>query len=201
MKNINYIMNGVLAVAVVILFILHFTGGKQDKVTRTVSQGDEPAGILPIAYVNVDSLLLNYNYAKDLYEIQMKSQENARANLGQKMRDLEKEVMEFQRKLENNAFLTRQRAEEEQQRLRKKEQDLQEYDQRTANELMAESQKMSEILRDTLISQLKAFNMDNRFQVILSNTNGDNILIANDAYDITAEVIDIMNKNYSPANK
>jgi len=198
MKNINYIINGVLAVAVVILFILHFTGGKQGTVTRTISQGDESVSMLPIAYVNVDSLLLNYNYAKDLYEIQMKSQENARLNLSQKMRELEKEVQDFQRKVENNIFLSRERAEQEQLRLRKKDQDLQELDQRTANELMAESQRMSEMLRDTLVSQLKVFNQDKRFQIILSNTSGDNILISEDAYDITAELIEIMNKNYAP---
>lgn len=199
MKNINYIINGVLALAVVILFILHFTGNKQETVTRTISQGDESVTMLPIAYVNVDSLLLNYNYAKDLYEIQMKSQENARLNLSQKMRELEKEVQDFQRKVENNIFLSRERAEQEQLRLRKKDQDLQELDQRTANELMAESQRMSEMLRDSLVSQLKQFNQDKRFQIILSNTSGDNILIAEDAYDITAELIEIMNKNYAPA--
>ncbi|MDF9829183.1 OmpH family outer membrane protein [Parabacteroides sp. PF5-6] len=199
MKNINYIINGVLAVAVVILFVLHFTGNKQDTVTRTIAQGDEAVSILPIAYVNVDSLLLNYNYAKDLYEIQMKSQENARLNLSQKMKDLEKEVMDFQRKLENNIFLSRDRAEQEQMRLQKKQQDLQELDQRTANELMVESQRMSEMLRDTLVSQLKELNKDKRFQIILSNTSGDNILLSEDAYDITAELIEIMNKNYAPA--
>lgn len=198
MKNINYLINGVLAVAVVILFILHFSGGKQETVTRTIAQGDKPVNMLPVAYVNVDSLLLNYNYAKDLYEIQMKSQENARLNLNQKMRELEKEVGEFQRKLENNIFLTRERAEQEQLRLRKKEQDLQELDQRTANELMAESQRMSELLRDTLVSQLKELNKDKRFQIILSNTSGDNILLAEDAYDITAELIEVMNKSYAP---
>lgn len=199
MKNINYIINGVLAVAVVILFILHFTGSKQETVTRTIAQGDESVSILPIAYVNVDSLLLNYNYAKDLYEIQMRNQENARMNLSQKMKELEKEVMDFQRKVENNIFLSRERAEQEQMRLQKKDQELQALDQRTANELMAESQRMSEMLRDTLVSQLKELNKDKRFQIILSNTGGDNVLLSEDAYDITAELIEIMNKNYAPA--
>ncbi len=199
MKNINYIINGVLAVAVVVLFILHFTGNKQETVTKTISQGgDEPVNLLPVAYVNVDSLLLNYNYAKDLYEIQMKSEENARLNLNQKMRELEKEVVDFQRKIENNVFLTRERAAQEQQRLQKKEQDLQELNQRMTNELMSESQRMSELLRDTLVSQLKAFNKDRGFQIIMSNTGGDNILLAEDAYDITAELIEMMNKIYAP---
>lgn len=199
MKNINYIINGVLAVAVVVLFILHFSGSKSETVTKTFTPGDESVSTLPIAYVNVDSLLMNYNYAKDLYEMQVKSQENARLNISQKMRDLEKDATEFQRKLENNVFLSRERAEQEQQRLIKKERDLQELDNRSAQELMLEQQKMSETLRDTLISQLKIYNQDKGYQVILSNTGGDNILLANDAYDITSELIEIMNRSYSPA--
>ncbi|MDR2968578.1 MAG: OmpH family outer membrane protein [Tannerellaceae bacterium] len=198
MKNVSLIVNGVLAVAIIVLYILHFTGNKQETVTKTTFSGDEPTAMLPVAYVNVDSLLLNYNYAKDLYELQMKSEENARLNLNQKMRELEQEAQEFQRKIENNVFLTRERATQEQQRLRKKEQDLQVLSQQMTNDLMAESQKMSETLRDTLVSQLKSLNMDRRFQIILSNTNGDNILLAEDAYDITAELIETMNKLYAP---
>jgi outer membrane protein len=199
MKNINYIINGVLAVAIVVLYILYFMGNKQETVTKTISQDEGPATVLPVAYVNVDSLLLNYNYAKDLYEIQIRSEENARLNLSQKMKELEQEVLEFQRKVENNVFLTRERAAQEQQRLQKKDQDLQELNQRMTTELMTESQRMSELLRDTLVSQLKAFNKDRGYQIIMSNTNGDNILLAEDAYDITTELIDMMNKIYAPA--
>ncbi|MDH6341491.1 outer membrane protein [Parabacteroides sp. PFB2-12] len=200
MKNVNYIINGVLAVAVIILFILHFAGGNgvAESGARSGESGESLTGDLPIAYINVDSLLLNYNYAKDLTELQMKSHENARLNLTSKMRELEKEAAEFQRKVDNNAFLTRDRAEQEYQRIQKKNQDLQEQEQRTAMELESERLRMSETLRDTLVAQLKIFNMDKRYKVILSNTGGDNILLADDVYDITAEVIEQMNKNYSP---
>ena len=75
MKNINYIINGVLAVAVVILFVMQFSGKKETSVSSpAVSAGEGAiAGKLPIAYVNVDSLLENYNYAKDLNEIILKT--------------------------------------------------------------------------------------------------------------------------------
>ena len=69
MKNINYVINGVLAVAVVILYIMQFSGKKESSVTRTFASAGDTTALLPIAYVNVDSLLLNYNYSKDLNEI------------------------------------------------------------------------------------------------------------------------------------
>ena len=201
MKNINYIINGVLALAVVILFVLQFTGKKESGVTKTFTAEESASGLLPIAYVNVDSLLLNYNYSKDLNEIIIKKQENSRASVNQKLRSLQTEMQDFQRKVENNAFLTRGRAEQEQARLMKKQQELQDFDNRLAQELVSEQQRLNEQLRDTLVSQLRVYNKDKGYQVILSNTMGDNILLAGDAYDITKEVIEYLNKNYAPASK
>ena len=201
MKNISYIINGVLALAVVILFVLQFTGKKESGVTKTFTAEESASGLLPIAYVNVDSLLLNYNYSKDLNEIIIKKQENSRASVNQKLRSLQTEMQDFQRKVENNAFLTRERAEQEQARLMKKQQELQDFDNRLAQELVSEQQRLNEQLRDTLVSQLRVYNKDKGYQVILSNTMGDNILLAGDAYDITKEVIEYLNKNYAPASK
>ena len=122
MKNINYVINGVLAVAVVILFIMQFSDKKESTVTKTFASGEgDTTNLLPIAYVNVDSLLLNYNYFKDLNEQLLKKEENSRANVTQQARNLQNEVQEFYRKAENNAFLTRERAQQEQERLMKKE--------------------------------------------------------------------------------
>ncbi|RHJ91066.1 OmpH family outer membrane protein [Parabacteroides bouchesdurhonensis] len=201
MKNINYVINGVLAVAVVILFIMQFSDKKESSVTRTFTSGEDTTGILPIAYVNVDSLLQNYNYSKDLNEIILKKSENSRASITQKARSLQSEMQDFQRKVENNAFLTNERAEQEQRRLLNKQQELQNLDNQLAQELMAEQQRVSEQLRDTLVSQLRQFNRDKNFQVIFSNTVGDNILLAGDAYDITGELIEFLNRNYASPNK
>ncbi len=201
MKNINYVINGVLAVAVIILFILHFTGNKGGDVThRTFTAEGDSVGVLPVAYVNLDSLLLNYNYYQDLFEIVVKKEENARLNVNQEANKLEREIQEFQKKVENNAFLTRERAEQEQNRIMRKRQELEELNARLSQELMAEQQKMTEQLRDSLVGQLKVFNQNKKYQVIFSNSSGDNnILFAEDAYDITDEIIVFLNKNYSPS--
>ncbi len=202
MKNVNYIVNGVLAVAVVILFFLHFSDQKEsgEPVAFTSADGGVE-GSMPIAYINLDSLIQNYNFAKDLLEIQVKKQENARANINQQMRNLQKEAEDFQHKLENNAFLTRERAEQEQQRLMRKREELQELDNRTVNDLMLEQQKNNEHLRDTVVSQLKEFNKDKGYQVILSNSGGDNVLWADKSYDISSEFIKYLNKKYSAPAK
>ena len=155
MKNINYVVNGVLAIAVIILFVMQFSGKNETKAVKSISSGEASNGTMPVAYVNVDSLLENYNYAKDLNEIILKKSENSRASVNQKANSLRTEMQEFQRKIENNAFLTRERAEQEQQRLLQKQQELQELDARLSQELLTEQQKLNEQLRDTVVAQLK----------------------------------------------
>lgn len=198
MKNLSLIINAVLAIAVIVLFVKVFsTGAKGDKQVHVTSAEKGAYERLPIAYINVDSLLLNYNFAKDANESLIKKQEDSRLNINTKARQLQNEMAEFQRKLENNAFLSRERAEQEQTRLMKKQQDLQELDGQLSQQLMQVQQKMSEQLRDTINSFLKDYNKDNKYELILSNTSSDNILHAGDAYDITPEVTKLLNERFS----
>lgn len=198
MKNLSLIINAVLAIAVIVLFVKVFGGdAKTVKKQTVVNSENAELGQLPIAYINVDSLLLNYNFAKESNESLINKQEQSRLNINTKARQLQTEMSDFQRKLENNAFLSRERAEQEQTRLMKKQQDLQELDGQLSQQLMQVQQKMSEQLRDTINSFLKAYNKDNKYQMILSNTSSDNILHADKAYDITPEVTKMLNERYA----
>jgi len=151
---------------------------------------------MPVAYINIDSLLLNYSYSKDLNEILIRKRENAQATLTQKARQLDLEMQEFQRKHENNAFLSEQSFKSQQQALVKKQQDLQALEENLTQELMKEQQKMNEQLRDSIYKFLQTYNKDKKYQMIISNTMNDNIMVANPSYNITNEVVDILNKKY-----
>ncbi|MDD2474964.1 MAG: OmpH family outer membrane protein [Dysgonamonadaceae bacterium] len=199
MKN-NYVISGILAAALILLYILHFTSktnNSGDQIKYEFAAGDSVA--LPIAYINVDSLLMNYNFAKDLNEALMRIEENSRASLTQKERQVQTAAQEFQRKLENNAFLTQQRAEEEQRRIQKMGDDYQRMAQQLGNELGLEQQKLNIQLSDSIRGALQDFNKNKNFEVILSNTASDNILLAHPKYDITDDVIVYLNKRYGPA--
>ncbi|MCD7851663.1 OmpH family outer membrane protein [uncultured Parabacteroides sp.] len=200
MKNINYVINGVLAVAVIILFVMQFSGKKESTVTPAfTTEGDSTTNLLPVAYVNVDSLLANYNYSKDLNERVLKMQEDYRLDMTQRSNALRTELTDFQRKYEANAFLTQERAQQEGNRLQKKQQELQDYATKKEQELATKQMELNGQLRDTIVVQLEAFNKTKGYQIIFSNTMGDNILLANHAYDITAEFLEVLNKNYSSA--
>ncbi|MDR1600947.1 MAG: OmpH family outer membrane protein [Tannerella sp.] len=190
-------INGVLAVAVIILFIIQFSGHKivpgSDK--NVTSSSDSSS--LPIAYFHIDMLLQNYNFARDLDEQITRKQENARANVTQQMRNLESEVSEFRYKVQNSAFLTQARVDQEQERLMKKQQDIQMLDQKLTQDLLEENRRMNEQLRDTIMHHLKEYNSDKKYQVIISSDGTNPIFYADDVYDITDEVTEYLNKRWS----
>lgn len=192
MNKIQIVINVILVAAVATLFALHFASKSCEPAAQAVATSDN----MPMAYVNMDSLLLNYTFAQDVNEKLMKKQEDARLKLNTKARTLQNEMADFQRKLENNAFLSRERAEKEQQRLLKKQQELQDLEAKLTEEIMMENQKLNVQLADTLIQFMEEFNADGRYHMILSNTAKDNVIIAAEQYDVTNEVIEALNKRY-----
>ena len=186
MNKIQIVINVILVAAVATLFGLVLAGKKPASAEVTVNN---PTGVLPVAYLNVDSLLVNYTFAQEASDKLMSKQEDARVKMNTKLRTFQNEVADFQRKLENNGFLSRERAEQAQQKLAKKEQELQELEAKLTQDIMIENQKLNVQLADSLTNYLKEFNADGRSHVILSNTAKDNVLMAAEQYDITDEVV------------
>lgn len=196
-SNLSLALNAVLLLAVIILFFLVLgKNGQCTDQTEAKQVGSSNLSSLPMAYVNIDSLLLNYTFAKQANEALTKKQEDSRLTINSRQRELQGEMIEFQKKLENNAFLSRERAEQEQARLQKKQQDLQMMADRLSQQIIDQQQKMSEQLRDTINSFMKQYNKDGKYQLILSNTSNDNVLYAGKKYDITSEVVKKLNERY-----
>jgi outer membrane protein len=199
MKNANYIINGVLAVAVIVLFILHFSGEKRNK----LSGGDSFVGdstnqsLLPVAYIRTDSLLNNYKLFKDLNEASIKELENHRLDINQRKQRFEKEVQDFQQRVQLNAYITQERVNQEGSRLEKTRNDLERYAAQIEQNLSEKQMKMQQQLQDSVLSGLKLFNTPQKYQIIFSNIGTDNFYYVNDAYDITKEVVEFLNARYT----
>lgn len=199
MKNISYVINGVFAVAIIVLFILFFTSNKgksEGEVSSlSFSKGDS-TGVLPVAYVNMDSLIMNYNYAKDANEVLMKKYNSMNATLTQKQRQFENEVTDFQRKVQNNAFLSQDRAQQESVRIQKMEADLHATAEKMREDYVIEQNKTNAQVTDSVRTCLKLYNKTANYQIIFNNLGLDNILLAKDSYDITKDVLALLNARY-----
>ena len=187
MNRINYLMNGLAALAFIVLFS-QCAGKADNQVATTPASANAELSGMKIAYVEIDTLLAKYNFCIDLNEAMVKKSENVRMTLNQKMTALNKEKQEFQKKYESNAFLSPERAQQEYNRLAKMEQDLQELSNKLQNGLMEDA-------------FLKEYNKTRGYSLIFSNTGFDNLLYADSAYNITKEIVDGLNARYSSAKK
>ncbi|NLJ01480.1 MAG: OmpH family outer membrane protein [Bacteroidales bacterium] len=202
MKNsTHYIISGVLAVALIILFILHFTSrpttGETSRGQLSVLLNDSSV-TLPVAYVNVDSLLMNYNFAKDLNESLLRKEESTRATLNQRQNQISSAAQEFERKLRNNAFLSQDRAQQEQERILKMDQEYQQLAERLTQDFMLEQEKLNIQMEDTIKARMVEYNRSRNYEIIFSNRTTSTILFANDKYDITNDVVEFLNSKYGP---
>ena len=148
---------------------------------------------ISIAYVKMDSLLLNYNAYKQMSEELIQEEEKARLNLNQKIAALQKEMEEFNNKLQHRAFLNEDRMISEQNRLVRKQKDLQELGIKMEQELLVKQQKMTEKLNTVIDSVINKYNEAAGFDFILTNTGKDNILFGNEKYNITSSVLEVLN--------
>ena len=108
MKRLNYLMNGLAALALIVLFAQ--CAGNTDKQTTNAPAQTGGLSEMKIAYVEIDTLLAKYNYCIDLNEAMVKKGENVRLTLNQKASELEKQKQEMKRLRYRNAayvlFLT-----------------------------------------------------------------------------------------------
>ena len=169
---------------------------KMDDQPAAAASGDG----LKIAYVEVDSLMTQYTFAKDYSVTLQKKSNNARNTLNQKGNALQAAAANFQQKLNNNGFQSREQAASQQAAIERQQRDLQELQARLENELASETAKFNETLRDSLQNFLKVYNKDKKFDLILAKS-GDNILIADKKFDVTQDVINGLNKRYKPSAK
>jgi outer membrane protein len=191
-KNLSLILNGILAVAVIYLYVLHFSGDSPAQAEETA--GTSAAGAMPkIAYVNSDTLLENYDFFKDKRaELEEKAQK-LQADYENRAKGLQGEITAFQR---NAGTMTMNQARALEEDLMKKQQNLMQYQQNLSNQLMQDEAKVQEELYDKVADYLEEYGTDQNFKVVLTYTKNSGVLYADDSLDITKTVVEGLNKRY-----
>lgn len=200
MKNTSLLINVILAVAVIALFVIVLSDRKGSQHGSDNVNGSAAAE-MGIVFVNTDSLIIKYDLARELSEELIRKEESSRTDFNERVRVFEQDMMEFQRKLQNNGFLSLDRAQSEERRLRQKEQELQALNTRLTNDLMDAQNTMNQQLRDTITNFLKDYCKEKSYSMVLSNTMGDNLLYADSVFDVTDDVVAKLNERYAAAKK
>lgn len=196
MKSYSIALNVVLLIAVGVLYVLHFTGNSCVSANVGESGNHVGKGDAKIVYINTDTLLRNYALSVELNEAFLKKQEERNTELNIKAKDLDRQAREFQRKLENNGFISAERAEAARQDLLEKNQKLQQLQQEMTEKMMKEQSDLNKKLFDSITEFLAKYNKEKGYEIVLSTVVAGNVLYAADGFDITQDVVRRLNEQY-----
>ena len=146
-----------------------------------------------IAYIEIDTLTSQYEFAKQKSLELEKKGTNARNTIQAKSQQFEKKAAAFQQKLQSNGFTSREAAESEQAALQREQQNILALQQRLENELASEQQKFLQAFQDSLDNFLADYNKSKKYDMIVNKAA---VLFADKRFDITTEVVNGMNKRY-----
>lgn len=198
MKNYKRITFVLAAIVSMIIFIQCSMGNDaadtQQPATTEANQG------LKVVFVDLDTLMANYNFAKDINTDMMRKEEDIKLKLTEKIKNLQANQADFERKYKNNVYATPERAQQEYNRIVKMEQDIAQFEQSMAVEFEKEGAEKNKALRDSINAFIKTYNAEKGYDYILTRI-GDNFLYANEALDITKEVVDGLNSRYVAPEK
>ncbi len=191
------IVNIVLAVAVVVLYVLHFTGTKKAEtfVSGSFQGSSKP---LSIAYIKMDSMLYTYDLAKKLNTDFSQQQESFKKEYTDKRMRFEKEAAAFQEKVQRGGFLTEERAKQEQERLMGVQQEIQKLDYELTQKLSEMQGKINQQIVDSISSYLKGYNASKKYDFIL---NSASMLEGSPQFNITKEVSAGLNARYNSTSR
>lgn len=209
MKNINYIINGILAAAVIVLFVLQFSGDRAAESSETsktsgttAGQPDNaiPAGEVAIAYFEIDSVLANWEHYFNVQEKLAAKQRQLEADFDNKSKNFMERVEDAQYKIQRG-LVTRAEAEQLQQQLATEEQNLMGLQNNYTSELQEEGMVRNRQMIDNIERYVEEYNKDKGYSFIFSYSFGGNLMYGDEAYNITKEIIEGINEAYPAETK
>jgi outer membrane protein len=189
MKSIAWVVNGVLAVAIIVLYVLHFNGNN----TPMKSSAAGASGT-KIAYFEIDSIQNNYEFFKEVKSaLQVKDMDNAKQLTALKNAYIAK----YQDLQKNGQYLSQAEVGSRQQELVQAEKNYTNKEQQLSQELQEESFKRLQEVKKKIELYLQNYNKNKTFAYIFSS-NADLMYYKDTAYDITADIIKGLNAEYKP---
>ncbi len=189
----------ILTVAVAAIVCACNAGGNTTTVQPAEATQTAAAG--SIVYIQMDSLINQYDMFNDLRsELESKAQA-IQDDLTKKGRSFESAAKDFETKI-NKGLLTRSQAEEQQQRLLQRQQNLQDLSQQKQYEMAEEEAVMSRKVMDAINTYLEKYNKEKGYALILTTSAASNtVIVGNPALDITQDVLTGLNDEYIKSKK
>lgn len=192
--------NAVLFLGLVGIYILHFTSAPKSMVNKDAVAPIQKEGGLTIAYVDTDTLLAKYEYAKELEE-ELLAYKNQQEAYGKQQ--MEKFQRDYQDYLKNGENLTRTQQEAKEAELKQRAERMSTLEQELTAKIMERQISENTKLLNAIFAFVREYNAQNQqFDIILRKTfENSPSLYLNPGMDITQEILDGLNEEHRNLKK
>jgi len=190
MKNnkISLIISVVALIGVIILLIGQFSNNDTENTTPDVEAKETM-----IVYVNVDSVLMNYDLYNSLSLQLMQKQQQLESELQTKMLSLQNRMTQLQNKY-SQALITSASYQQQAEALSNEQYTIQAWQEQKGLELQEDQYALTERVYDSITSVINYINADKKYDLIISNSTGGTLLYGNADWSITSQVVDLLNQ-------
>lgn len=199
MKNQNLYIQILLAAAVIVLYILHFSPAHQ---SSSQASGTDTIAIrkpaATIAFVNIDTLVQNLELWQSLRTKFQDKQNQYNTEITSKQKRLQTRANDLGDRVQKT-LVTRADAEKEAAQLEQENQSLMQLAENYRIQLAEEEQVSYRQILNEIMLYLEEVSKEKGYTYVLGNSFGGNILFAESGLDITREVLEGMNsRNKAP---
>ena len=150
-----------------------------------------------IAVYFIDQVIAQYQMAIDKQAAFQKEYEAKTKDLNASARKLEKDFNALQDKV-NKVLITRADAEKEAAKLQERQNSLQARSEKASAELAEKEQVMTNQILNAIYEYVTELNTEANYDIILVSQTGSPVMIVNPELDLTQQIIEGLNKAYTP---
>lgn len=152
-----------------------------------------------IVYVNSDTLLSKYDYAKDIAKRLESKGKSAQDDIASRGQAFQREVAEYQK---NAGTLSADQRQNTESRLQREQQTLQTYQQNATAEFQNNQATENGKLYDKIADFAKAYAKEKGYKMVLTYSKANpTVLYGDPSLDVTADVISKLNDAYAKEKK
>lgn len=187
---------------ILIVFLLFKVMGTSDQQnldaetpgSTAVEEDSTASTALRVAYINNDTLIAGYAYQQELRESLENQARLLDADLQKRTKVFEENYTLLEQEAPNMSPEELQYAQAD---LMQRQQELIQYRDARAQELAEEEARLTNELLDDLNAVLKELKKEQGIDFIFSLSPTSSLLMANDRYDMTQQVVSRLNENYA----
>jgi outer membrane protein len=194
--NSHWIAHAILAAGLITLFYLHYNEKTDGHIpeSQPIPENESIDG-LRIAFVNPDVLMEQYVMVPEMVKTFEASTKNKEAIIREKQKEFEERVNDFQQRMQSGS-ISMEIAQITEQQLMKEQQELISLRDELSEQLAREEYEMNLQLLAVVSQFLEEYNKTRQYDLIFNYQQGTNLFIANQVYDITPEVVELLNQEY-----